>query len=84
MAETPPRSSSGPKGPERIHERAPDPAEGADRPLERKEAKDVHWPDEPPKDPHHGLNQPVGEPDPTADSDPYAEEAAEEEDQQGA
>jgi hypothetical protein len=63
-----------PKGPERVHQRPPDPAEAADRPLEPKESADVHWPSEPPKDPHHALNNPVDEPDPTADSDPYEAE----------
>ena len=66
------------------HERPPDPAEAADRPLEDKERHDgadpgpVHEPGAgvPPdldRDPHHSLNRPVGEPDETADSDPYGE-----------
>jgi hypothetical protein len=65
------------------NERPPDPAEAADRPLERKERDQadpgpVHEPGAgvPPKhdhDPHHALNRPVGEPDETADSDPYGD-----------
>jgi hypothetical protein len=66
------------------HERPPDPAEAANRPLERKEREGgpdpgpVHEPGAgvPPdldRDPHHALNRPVGEPDETADSDPYGE-----------
>jgi hypothetical protein len=43
---------------ERVHERASDPADTADRPLESKSD-------------HSGLNTPIGDPDPTADSDPY-------------
>ena len=55
------------------NERPPDPAEAADRPLERKDHDAPEpWPDEA-HDPHHGLNHPVGEPDDTADSDPYGE-----------
>ncbi len=62
--------------PERIYERASDPAEAADRPLEPKSSQEqLHSTDEPedqpPTDPHHALNNPVGEPDPDADSDPY-------------
>lgn len=64
--------------PERIYERAADPQEGANRPLEPKAephelaAEDVPEDQPPPsEDPHHALNTPVGEPDPTADSDPY-------------
>jgi hypothetical protein len=49
------------------HERPPDPAEAADRPLEPKTKR----PEEPGDDPHHSLNKPLGEPDATADSDPY-------------
>ena len=71
--------STGPRHPERIYERAPDPAEAANRPLEPKSAphelaaEDVAQ-DQPDRgaDPHHQLNHPVGEPDPAADSDPYA------------
>lgn len=65
--------------PERIYERASDPAEAANRPLEPKSppaelssSDDVEGVAEPPEqDPHHRLNTPVGEPDPDADSDPY-------------
>lgn len=62
--------------PERIYERAADPAEAVNRPLEPKAPGDElletddpgQLPDE---DPHHRLNTSVGEPDPDADSDPY-------------
>lgn len=65
--------------PDRIYERAADPAEAADRPLEPKSAHaplsssdDPEGVSEPAgADPHHALNTPVGEPDPEADSDPY-------------
>jgi hypothetical protein len=71
--------TSGNKGrTERIHERAADPAEAANRPLEPKASDEPLAPrDEPApgpidgRDPHHRLNTPVGEPDPVADSDPY-------------
>jgi hypothetical protein len=62
--------------PDRIYERAADPAEAADRPLEPKSsseelaARDEPRPDTG-EDPHHRLNTPVGTPDPEADSDPY-------------
>jgi hypothetical protein len=63
--------------PERVYERAADPAEAVNRPLESKtlpaqlaDAESRRHDDEPP-DPHHRLNTPVGEPDPAADSDPY-------------
>lgn len=77
--------------PERIYERAADPAEAADRPLEPKSeprelaAEDV--PQDQPRldeDPHHPLNNPVGEPDPTADSDPYRPREEDEEDEDSA
>ena len=63
--------------PDRVYERASDPAEAADRPLEPKSsneelaARDEPRPDAE-HDPHHALNNPVGTPDPDADSDPYA------------
>jgi hypothetical protein len=60
---------------ERHHERPPDPAEASDRPLEPKVAPRRPGPG---RDPHEALNRPVGEPDPTADSDPYAPEDVEE------
>jgi hypothetical protein len=52
------------------NQRDPDEQEGANRPLESK--------DKPPmedreRDPHAGMNNPVGAPDPTSDSDPYQE-----------
>ena len=62
--------------PDRIYERASDPAEAADRALEPKSspaelsARDEPH-SEPGADPHHRLNNPVGTPDPDADSDPY-------------
>ncbi|MFZ0089394.1 MAG: hypothetical protein WAL63_07810 [Solirubrobacteraceae bacterium] len=62
--------------PDRVYERASDPAEAADRPLEPKASHEpLHAADEPEDgpatDPHHALNNPVGEPNPDADSDPY-------------
>jgi hypothetical protein len=62
--------------PDRIYERASDPAEAVNRPLEPKApAHELNATDEPhdgpPADPHAQLNTPVGEPDPDADSDPY-------------
>jgi hypothetical protein len=65
--------------PERVYERAADAAEAANRPLEPKSSDgDLAARDEPAPnaavpgpDPHHALSNPVGEPDPTADSDPY-------------
>jgi hypothetical protein len=63
------------------HERPPDPQEAADRPLEDKAPPAAgsgpgHEPGggevpEDERDPHHGLSNPVGEPDPTSDADPY-------------
>jgi hypothetical protein len=56
----------------RHHERPADPAAEADRPLEPKarpgDVAPEYSPDDPP---HHRLNNPVAEPDPNADSDPY-------------
>lgn len=76
-----PEPETGPRHePERIYERAADPAEAADRPLEPKSSSEpLHDTDEPvpgaeQQDPHHALNTSVGEPDPTADSDPYRAE----------
>jgi hypothetical protein len=62
--------------PERVYERAADPAEAADRPLEPKSsAEELAERDEPrpasDQEPHHRLNAPIGTPDPEADSDPY-------------
>lgn len=64
--------------PERIHERAADPAEAAGKPLEPKAPGDELLPTDAPawhpgEDPHHRLNTRVGSPDPIADSDPYRE-----------
>ena len=73
-----PEPNTGPRHePDRIYERASDPAEAADRPLEPKsephEFADREVPDKEAEeqDPHHSLNTPVGNPDPVADSDPY-------------
>jgi peptide-methionine (R)-S-oxide reductase len=57
-----------PEKPYAPHQRPSDEQEGADRPLVPKDRPPVH---DPGRDPHHALNNPVGEPDPTADSDPY-------------
>ena len=68
---------------ERHYERADDPAEAADRPLEpRSSDEPLHETDTPVADegdgdPHRSLNTPVGDVDPTADSDPYRTETAE-------
>ena len=63
---------------EHHYERAADPAEAADRPLEPKssphELADRDEPGHQPgegDDPHHALNTHVGDLDPEADSDPY-------------
>lgn len=82
-----PNPSTGRKGrTERIYERASDPAEAADRPLEPKGSEEtLAARDEPAPeaaaqpDPHHRLNTPVGQPNPVSDSDPYREEAADDE-----
>ena len=52
------------------HQRDPDEQEGANRPLEPKDKPPV---EDDERDPHAGLNTPVGEPDPTSDTDPYQE-----------
>ncbi len=63
---------------ERQYERAADPADTANRPLEPRSSgevlheADVPHPDD--TDPHHRLNTPIGEIDPTTDSDPYRTE----------
>lgn len=66
---------------EHLHERAADPADTADRPLEpRSSGEKLHATDTPHEqdpDPHHRLNTPVGDVDPTTDSDPYRPERAE-------
>ncbi len=85
MPEPDPRT--GPRDePERINERAADPAETADGPLQAKSAHgELSSSDEPggqppaARDPHHVLNNPVGEPDPIADSDPYGASTDEDE-----
>ena len=50
------------------HQRDYDEQEGADRPLEAKDRPPVEDRD---RDPHAGLNNPVGEPDPAATADPF-------------
>jgi hypothetical protein len=64
-----------------IHERAADPADTADRPLEpRSSSEPLHETDTPhasDEDPHHRLNTHVGDVDPTTDSDPYRSETPE-------
>lgn len=56
----------------RHHERPADPAAEVDRPLEPKARPgDVAPEYDPDESPHHRMNRPVGEPDPTADSDPF-------------
>ena len=70
---------------ERVHERAPDPTETADRPLEPRSGQEpLHESDTPheqAENPHHALNTPVGDVDPTADSDPYRAETPEDDDE---
>jgi hypothetical protein len=72
-AETGPRHESK----DTPHQRPPDPQEEADRPLEPKDKPRVIDPD---RDPHAALNNPVGEPDPTSDTDPYQEASDDEQD----
>src|SRR5437016_886832 len=79
MPESRPRT--GPRGePERVYERSADPAEAVNRPVEPKsrprrlaEADEPGAGGEAPplESPHNQLRNPVREPDPTADSDPY-------------
>lgn len=71
--------------PERIYERAADPAEAVDRTLEPKATADrLKSADEPGEhqraDPHHRLNTSVGRPKAEADSDPYRPLDAQDED----
>ena len=63
-------ASTGPRHESRQvpHQRPPDPAEASNKPLE---PKTRHSEPEEGRDPHHALNNPVGDPDPTADSDPF-------------
>jgi hypothetical protein len=72
-AETGPRHER----PETPHQRPPDPQEAADRPLEPKDKPPI---EDPERDPHAALNNPVGEPDPTSDTDPYQEARDDEQD----
>jgi hypothetical protein len=82
MPEPHPQSSGHPRR-ERIYERASDPAEEADRPLEPKSSheplseRDEPHPGDAEADPHDRLNTPIGEIDPEADSDPYLPESDE-------
>ena len=52
------------------HQRDPDEQEGANRPLEPKDKPTI---EDRARDPHTGLNTPVGDPDPASDTDPYQE-----------
>jgi hypothetical protein len=71
---------------EHNYERAADPADTADRPLEPRSSQeplhdaDVPHPDEAAENPHHRLNTHVGDVDPTTDSDPYRAESPEDDD----
>lgn len=60
--------SGTPDKPQTPHQRDPDPQEGANRPLEAKDRPPI---DDPDRDPHAALNNPVSEPDPAATADPY-------------
>jgi hypothetical protein len=71
-----PRPSTRTEPPARLHERPPDPVEASATPLERKESADPHG-GPTPRDPHHQLNHPAEDPDPTSDSDPYEREPEE-------
>ena len=57
--------------PQAPHQRPYDPQEEANRPLEAKDKPPV---EDRERDPHAGLNTPVGEPDPNATADPYDED----------
>jgi hypothetical protein len=78
---------SGSRRTERVHERAADPADTANRPLEPRAPHEPLHPTDTPEDvnrggdedPHHRLNTPVGDVDPAADSDPYREPTPEDE-----
>ena len=50
------------------HQRPADPQDESDKPLTAKDRPPVTDPD---RDPHAALNNPVGEPDDAATSDPY-------------
>ena len=73
--------------PERIYERDPDPAEAVDRPLEpRSSSEPLHATDEPVASffydsAYNEIYTPVGEPDPSADSDPYRTPTPEDDDE---
>ena len=74
MPESHPQSTSQRRR-ERVNERAADPSEEANRPLEPKSPNEPLLEDDQPHprsgDPHERLNTPVGDVDPEADSDPY-------------
>jgi hypothetical protein len=63
-----PRPTNRTEKEETPHQRPYDPQEEADRPLEAKDRPPVEDRD---RDPHAALNNPVGEPDPAATSDPF-------------
>ena len=50
------------------HQRGWDEQEEANRPLEAKDKPPINDPD---REPHAALNNPVGDPDPAATADPY-------------
>jgi hypothetical protein len=64
----PPNRTDRNESPHAPHQRPYDPQEEADRPLVAKDKPPIEDPD---RDPHAGLNTPVGEPDPAATADPY-------------
>lgn len=68
--------------PRHVYERAADPAEAADRPLEPKYGKpsDPDTSADTGVDPEHRLATPAAAPDPDADADPYAPPLPDEED----
>lgn len=82
MPESHPQSSSSRRR-ERIYERASDPGEEADRPLEPKSSQEPLLQNDEPApredDPHERLNTPIGEINPDADSDPYRPQSDEDE-----
>ena len=64
---TPERSNRNER-PQAPHQRDYDEQEGANRPLEAKDKPPI---DDPDREPHAALNNPVGEPDPDATADPF-------------
>jgi hypothetical protein len=63
-----PDPSSRNERPQAPHQREYDEQEGANRPLEAKDKPPI---DDPDRDPHAALNNPVGEPDADATADPF-------------